>query len=150
MAYKFQGTIANFNISVGLTDEFMDAVRNEDYEPWTCRFNGKLFPLRRIHRKKRYNEYEIEEVEMTAAELFAEIIECAWRNGEPGCVFLDRANQNNPVPAMGEIHSSNPCGAAAIVSSRLTGHQASSSWQMAMSVISVPSTCHEWSSRTGR
>ena len=84
--------ITNFNISVGVTDAFMDAVREgEDYDllnPRTREPVGKL----------------------NAAEVFSKVIYGAWRNGEPGVYFIDEANRYNPVPHLGEYEATNPCG----------------------------------------
>lgn len=108
---KKKGSIRNFNISVGLTNSFMERVKSNDPRPWLCEFGGKTYPLRRITRDgDRYTQYKIEEVTMTARELFQEILKAAHRNGEPGCVFLDRVNDTNPLPHLGRIESSNPCG----------------------------------------
>ncbi|SKA96224.1 ribonucleoside-diphosphate reductase class II [Caloramator quimbayensis] len=83
--------ITNFNISIGITEKFMEAVfKDEDYElidPHTKASAGKL----------------------NAKEVFDIIVKMAWRNGEPGIVFLDRMNKDNPTPALGEIESTNPC-----------------------------------------
>jgi len=84
--------ITNFNISVGLTEEFMEAVRRgEEYDIVDPR-TGK--PVRKEN----------------AREIFDMIIENAWNNGEPGIIFLDRLNAGNPTPELGEIESTNPCG----------------------------------------
>ncbi|AGB18067.1 vitamin B12-dependent ribonucleotide reductase [Thermoanaerobacterium thermosaccharolyticum] len=84
--------ITNFNISVGITEDFMKAVESgEDYE------------LVDPHTKKVVNK-------LNAREVFELIVEMAWKNGEPGIVFLDRINEKNPTPAIGEIESTNPCG----------------------------------------
>ena len=84
--------ITNFNISVGITEEFMKAVeKGEEYElvdPNTKETKGKL----------------------KADEVFELIIDMAWNNGEPGIIFLDRMNRDNVVPGLGEIESTNPCG----------------------------------------
>jgi ribonucleoside-diphosphate reductase alpha chain len=91
---KEAGGITNFNISVALTDKFMDAYKNgTDYElvnPKTKEVVGKL----------------------SAKEVFDEIAEGAWRTGDPGLVFLDRLNRgtSNPVPSLGPIEATNPCG----------------------------------------
>lgn len=82
----------NFNISVGLTEEFMRAVINDqDFELINPR-TGKLV-------KK-----------LRAKEIFDLIVYQAWKNGEPGIVFLDRINAANPTPLLGEIEATNPCG----------------------------------------
>ncbi|MEL7602841.1 MAG: vitamin B12-dependent ribonucleotide reductase [Bacillota bacterium] len=84
--------ITNFNISVGLTEAFMTAVdRNEAYA------------LRDPHDGRIVKE-------ISAREVFDLIVDMAWRNGEPGIVFLDRLNRDNVVPGAGEIESTNPCG----------------------------------------
>jgi len=82
----------NFNISVALTDKFMEAVeRSGDYALANPR-NGK--EVRRI----------------SASAVFDRIVEAAWNSGEPGIVFLDRINRTNPTPDLGQIESTNPCG----------------------------------------
>jgi ribonucleoside-diphosphate reductase alpha chain len=87
-----EGTFSNFNISVGLTEEFMRALEaDEEYElvnPRTGNVTGRL----------------------RAREVFDKIAAGAWRNGEPGIIFLDRMNEFNPTPVLGEYESTNPCG----------------------------------------
>ncbi len=82
----------NFNISVGLTEDFMEAVENNrEYDllnPRTGQQGGTL----------------------NAREVFDTIIHHAWLTGEPGIIFLDRINKTNPTPRVGEIESTNPCG----------------------------------------
>ncbi len=89
---KDNGVINNFNISIGLTERFMRAVEEEtEYElidPRTKEAVGRL----------------------SAKKVFDSIVDAAWRNGEPGIVFLDRMNKDNVTPALGEIESTNPCG----------------------------------------
>jgi len=87
-----ENAMNNFNISVAVTDEFMDAVKN-----------GLKFSLRDPRSK------EVEK-EIIADKLFDKIVENAWKNGEPGIVFLDKVNRSNPTPQVGEIESTNPCG----------------------------------------
>ena len=82
----------NFNISVGLTDDFMKAVdKGEDYnliDPRKGSISGTL----------------------NAREVYGSLVRQAWENGDPGIVFLDRMNRDNPTPALGRIESTNPCG----------------------------------------
>ncbi len=84
--------LTNFNISVAVSDEFMEKVeKGEDYElinPRTKKPVGKL----------------------NAKEVFDMITEHAWRSGEPGIIFLDEINRYNPTPHVGMIESTNPCG----------------------------------------
>jgi ribonucleoside-diphosphate reductase alpha chain len=82
----------NFNISVGLTEAFMKAV-DEDGE----------YELLNPRSKKVAGT-------LKAGEVFDKIVKQAWKNGEPGIVFLDRMNASNPTPEIGEIESTNPCG----------------------------------------
>ncbi len=87
-----EAEITNFNISVGITDAFMEAVEN-----------GKSWDLTDPHDGKVVRTVQ-------ARELFAEIIEGAWKNGEPGAIFLDSVNKYNPTPALGQMIATNPCG----------------------------------------
>jgi ribonucleoside-diphosphate reductase alpha chain len=82
----------NFNISVGLTEAFMAAVENdENYELINPR-NGQVVGTQ------------------NARKVFNRIVAQAWENGEPGIIFLDRLNRDNPTPHVGMIESTNPCG----------------------------------------
>ncbi len=87
-----QKHLNNFNISVGLTEKFMQAVeRDEEYDlinPRDKKVAGSL----------------------NARKVFHRIVVQAWENGEPGIIFLDRLNRDNPTPQVGEIESTNPCG----------------------------------------
>ncbi|HWA57834.1 MAG TPA: vitamin B12-dependent ribonucleotide reductase [Gemmatimonadales bacterium] len=84
--------ITNFNISVAVTDKFMDAVeRDDEYEL--------------IHPKTRAVTGTLK-----AREVWNKIIHGAWKTGEPGVFFIDRANQYNPVPHLGLYEATNPCG----------------------------------------
>jgi ribonucleoside-diphosphate reductase alpha chain len=84
--------LTNFNISVALTDKFMKAVeKNEEYDI--------INPRTKEPASK-----------MKARKVFEMIVNMAWRNGEPGIVFIDRINRDNPTPKIGEIESTNPCG----------------------------------------
>jgi ribonucleoside-diphosphate reductase alpha chain len=84
--------ITNFNLSVAVTEEFMEAVKA-----------GLDYDLIDPHSGQVVNR-------MPAREVFSEIIEHAWRNGEPGMVFIDRINKDNPTPLLGPIEATNPCG----------------------------------------
>lgn len=106
---RVEGEIRNFNISVGMTDEFMEAVIKRPDEPWYCRFQGQRMKPRRITRDRFAVVVEIQEVDMTAGELYQEIVENAWHNGEPGVVFLDAFNKTNTMPKT-PIEATNPCG----------------------------------------
>lgn len=82
----------NFNISVAVTDEFMRAVKEDsEYDLINPRTKKVVRSLR-------------------AKEVFDQIITHAWKNGEPGIVFIDRINKSNPTPKIGQIESTNPCG----------------------------------------
>jgi ribonucleoside-diphosphate reductase alpha chain len=92
--------LSNFNISVGLTEEFMDKVEN-----------GEDFPLLNPRtREPRIDPQTGAPVRLKAREVFDLLVESAWEGGDPGIVFLDRVNRDNPTPSLGEIESTNPCG----------------------------------------
>ncbi len=95
-AKRDQKSIINFNISVGATDEFMRAARED------ARFflkDPRKDP--RISKKTRA---------VRARELFDRIVQMAWECGDPGMIFLDRINEANPTPKEGPIEATNPCG----------------------------------------
>jgi len=82
----------NFNISVGISESFMEAVKaDDDYDLVDPRNRQTVGTL-------------------NAREVYSALIQQAWKNGDPGIVFLDRINRDNPTPALGEIESTNPCG----------------------------------------
>ena len=108
-AKDVEGEIRNFNISVGLTNDFMQKVRDNDPSPWLCEWRGEKMKPRRIYRDG-HTVVDIKEETMTAREVFQEIISSAWKTGEPGCVMLDRVNETNPLPGLGRIEACNPCG----------------------------------------
>ena len=76
-----------------------------------CTFNGEEVSPRYVKRVKSMFgvKEEIEEVQITAKELFNKICEYAHRNGEPGIAFIDTVNKYNPLPGLGDITTSNPC-----------------------------------------
>jgi len=89
---KTEGEIEHFNISVGITDKFMQAVDQD-----------KLFDLVDPHTKEITKKVK-------ARKIFNEIANFAHRNGEPGVLFLDAANRDNPVPQQYSLEATNPCG----------------------------------------
>ncbi|MFA6423537.1 MAG: vitamin B12-dependent ribonucleotide reductase [Patescibacteria group bacterium] len=93
ITYKHkEGRLSNFNISVGITKKFWEALeKGEDYDLINPRSGKKMKSI-------------------SAQMIFDIIIDGAWRNGEPGVIFLDLINANNPTPNLGEIEATNPCG----------------------------------------
>ncbi len=108
-----ENAITNFNISVGITDAFMQAVRQD--ADWELRFPD-------IHAEQYRNfQGTLEQAEaagipiriyrtVRARELFEKIVRQAHHNGEPGVLFLDAANRANPVPHLYPLEATNPCG----------------------------------------
>jgi ribonucleoside-diphosphate reductase alpha chain len=91
---KESGGITNFNISVAITDKFIDAYyKDEEYELISPKSKNIVGTL-------------------SARRVFDEIAEIAWKTGDPGLIFIDRINSGtaNPIPALGPIESTNPCG----------------------------------------
>ncbi len=105
-----EGTIANFNISVLITDEFMKKLQDNPDELWLCNWNGHPSVPRHIIRDKVGVIQEIIETDITVRELFNKIVQGAWKNGEPGVAFIDEINRTNPLPGLGDLDCSNPCG----------------------------------------
>lgn len=86
------GVFTNFNLSVGLTDPFMIALeRNASYDLIHPRTGQRVRSL-------------------PAREVFDQIVHAAWKNGDPGILFLDRINREHPTPHLGQIEATNPCG----------------------------------------
>jgi ribonucleoside-diphosphate reductase alpha chain len=84
--------LTNFNISVAVTDAFMDALKNDgEYNLINPRSEAVVSRLK-------------------AKVVFDEIVESAWKTGDPGIVFIDRINKANPTPKIGNMESTNPCG----------------------------------------
>lgn len=85
-----EGRLRNFNISVAVSDRFMEAVAEDtDLE---LVFEGKVYRS------------------LPARQIWDQMVDGAWQNGEPGIVFLDTINRNNPLSALGDIAATNPCG----------------------------------------
>ncbi|HZF61425.1 MAG TPA: vitamin B12-dependent ribonucleotide reductase [Desulfovibrio sp.] len=91
-AKEKEGEFNNFNLSVGLTEVFMRAVENGEHYDLVAPNSGEV-----INR-------------LRAREIFELLVKKAWQSGDPGIVFLDRINRDNPTPDQGEIESTNPCG----------------------------------------
>jgi len=83
---------SNFNISVAVTEEFMRAVETDGDVPLITPSS------RNVVRSVK------------AREIFDKIVEMAWKTGDPGVIFIDRINRDNPTPQLGEMESTNPCG----------------------------------------
>jgi len=91
-AKEKEGILSNFNVSVGITDAFMEALEKDgEYELINPRTEK---PVKRVK----------------ARDVFDLIVTMAWRTGDPGLIFLDEINQCNPTSQVGRIESTNPCG----------------------------------------
>ena len=108
-----ENSITNFNISVGITDAFMQAVKDD--KEWELRFPD----LKEMKQKGFSGTLEQAEAagitihtykKVNARELFNKIVKQAHHNGEPGVLFLDAANRGNPVPHLYPLEATNPCG----------------------------------------
>lgn len=82
----------NFNLSVAVTDSFMEAVERDGNYDLVDPHTGKV----------------VESI--SAREIFEEIVQQAWKTGDPGVLFIDRINRDNPTPSLGEFEGTNPCG----------------------------------------
>ena len=91
-AKERETSLNNFNLSVGLTEAFMQAVERDEEFDLVAPHSGKV--------KGR----------LKARDVFGLLVQKAWESGDPGIVFLDRINRDNPTPEQGEIESTNPCG----------------------------------------
>jgi ribonucleoside-diphosphate reductase alpha chain len=91
-----EGKISNFNISVAITEDFMRSVSNEMYDDVSPDFDL-------VHNGTVYETIKAED-------LFHEIAEDAWKFGDPGLLFIDRANRDNPCPLRYQYEATNPCG----------------------------------------
>jgi ribonucleoside-diphosphate reductase alpha chain len=90
-AKERDGELNNFNLSVALTEKFMQAVENDEEYDLVAPHTGQV--------KER----------LKAREVFSLLVQKAWESGDPGIIFLDRINRDNPTPKQGEIESTNPC-----------------------------------------
>jgi ribonucleoside-diphosphate reductase alpha chain len=88
----------NFNLSVGITQAFMEALEKDD--------EYRLINPRTGKEVKR----------LRAKDVFDAIVSAAWASGDPGILFLNRINEANPTPGLGEIESTNPCGEVPLLS----------------------------------
>jgi ribonucleoside-diphosphate reductase alpha chain len=86
-----EGLLSNFNVSVAITDDFMQAVKKDKWYPLVNPRSGEMV-------KK-----------LRAKDVFDLIVTSAWRTGDPGLIFIDEINRHNPTPHLGEIESTNPC-----------------------------------------
>ncbi|NIW11058.1 MAG: ribonucleotide-diphosphate reductase subunit alpha, partial [Gammaproteobacteria bacterium] len=92
VAKEKEGILRNFNLSVAVTDKFMEAVEKDaEFELVNPR-NGAVVES------------------LKARVIWNLIVMMAWKNGEPGVIFIDTINRRNPTPLLGEIESTNPCG----------------------------------------
>lgn len=89
---KERGEIRNFNISVEITENFMDAVKTNGTYNLIDPNTGKVVDV------------------VDANNIFLLIVTMAWRTGDPGILFIDRINQSNPLPELGRIETTDPCG----------------------------------------
>jgi ribonucleoside-diphosphate reductase alpha chain len=119
-----EGHLSNFNISVGVTDEFMEALRNDEEYTFINPRTGEPH-VATEHTEEMYARYDLdgyvtpgEELTMPAGELWDRIVQGAWENGEPGVIYLDRVNQEHSFPVDStptgdgseyEILATNPC-----------------------------------------
>ncbi len=91
-AKERDGDLNNFNLSVALTEKFMQAVENDEQYSLLAPHTGE------------------EKDKLRAKEVFSLLVQKAWESGDPGIIFLDRVNRDNPTPEQGEMESTNPCG----------------------------------------
>ena len=89
---RAEGELKNFNISIGISDAFMQAIEHE--KDWQLIHPNSHQTVRTINAKNLWNR----------------IVDSAWTSGDPGLIFLDTINSANPTPELGRIESTNPCG----------------------------------------
>lgn len=110
---SWQAPYHGFNITVKLTDEFMEAVRQDALYPlrdprggfWTGEITDPRGEMQSAPLNNGRNG-----IGLPARRVWERIVENAWRSAEPGIAFIDRINRDNPVKSLGAIRSSNPCG----------------------------------------
>lgn len=120
-----KGALTNFNLSVALTDGFMEAVRDDGEYDLKCPVTGNVTATLR------------------AAEVFDRIVDAAWDNGEPGVLFIDTANRANPTPWLGEFEATNPCLTADTMVAVADGRGCVSIGQLAEESRDVPVFCRD-------
>ena len=91
-AKKSPGRLRNFNISVAVSDAFLEAVQTGDF-------------FETVNPRTRKSVERLK-----ARDIFNALVQAAWETGDPGLLFLDRVNRDNPTPQLGQIESTNPCG----------------------------------------
>ncbi len=89
---RSSGELSNFNISVAVTDEFMETLKRDGYYNLVNPRDGKIVQT------------------VKAKSVFKELVLSAWQTGDPGLIFIDKVNMANPTPHIGTIESTNPCG----------------------------------------
>ena len=107
-----EGDLSTFNISVVVNDEFMHNVKHNPKLQFVCTFNGvDCMPRQVTTRKDKFGIHEeVDTINITHGDMWDRLCEFAHRNGEPGIMFYDTVNKSNPVPGLGPIVASNPCG----------------------------------------
>ncbi|MFP4257540.1 MAG: vitamin B12-dependent ribonucleotide reductase [Desulfovermiculus sp.] len=91
-AKEREGQLNNFNLSIALTEAFMQAVDKDEEFVLIAPHTGQ------------------EKGHLRAREVYHLLVQKAWEGGDPGIIFLDRINRDNPTPQLGEIEATNPCG----------------------------------------
>ena len=112
----------NFNISVKVSDEWMQALKKNPRKPHIVR-NPRTDVEYLLPRRLDIKTYSIEQLEpyaptaarksksfFTIGDIWNALVKCAHDNGDPGLVFIDRVNEDNPTPTLGRIEATNPCG----------------------------------------